>query len=343
MARFISISANRKSLFFLILALGFFYSKTSEAQTLSRKDADEIRVLAREKIKALNDLLNAISNDDLSNYERKYMIMNSYMPSNDQIFFNDGVVVEDDIDPKHTSSSPELDTPIEKYLSNFDLFYTKSDVNTIEFSNIVVSDAKMNKYAFVKVFYTQQFKGKNSNNKDPYQPVSRVAELRADKINGAWTLYLTSISFNSAANAIATPTTPVASATYETAKKNGTQPVVTESKPTDMKPQVSTAPQEKKSTEKFADQISKANQAQLDHSRKMATIKLGAGIAAFAFGAVTYAMLNKDFKDYKSKIANPEGLTSYAKPGIYISIGSAAVGLGVTVTSLIDFKKLKKK
>ncbi|MBE9462730.1 hypothetical protein ACFP1I_09155 [Dyadobacter subterraneus] len=344
MARFISISANRKSLVLLMLALGFFYTKTSVAQTLSRKDADEIRVLAREKIKAFNDLLNAISNDDLSNYERKYMIMNSYMPSNDQIFFNDGVVVEDDVDPKHTSSSPELDTPIEKYLSNFDLFYTKSETNSIEFSNIVVSDAKINKYAYVKVFYTQQFKGKNSNTKDPYQPVSRVAELRADKgASGSWIVYLTSISFNSAANAIATPTTPVASATYESAKKNGTQPAVTESKPTDMKPQVSSAQQEKKPVEKFADQLSKTNQAQLSHDRKIASIKLGVGIAAFAFGAVTYAMLNKDFKDYKSKIANPEGLTSYAKPGIYISIGSAAVGLGVTVTSLLDFKKLKKK
>ncbi|TKT88930.1 hypothetical protein [Dyadobacter frigoris] len=342
MARFKFFSVSRKSLVLLMIALGSFYAGTSMAQTLSRKDADEIRVLAREKIKAFNDLLNAVSNDDLSNYERRYMMMNSYMPSNDQIFFNDGVVVEDDVDPKHTSSSPELDTPIEKYLSNFDLFYTKSDANTIEFSNIVVSDVKMNKYAFVKVFFSQQFKAKNSNDKTPYQSVSRVAELRADKVAGSWIVYLTGISFNSAANAIAAPATPVPSATYESAQKNGVQPMATASKPTDMKPTVAATPQEKKAAEKFSEQISKANQAQLDHTRKLATIKLGAGIAAFAFGAVTYAMLNKDFKDYKSKISNPEGLTSYAKPGIYISVGSAAAGLGVTVSSLLDFKKLKK-
>lgn len=63
------------------------------AQALTRRDADEIRVLAREKVKGLNDLLNAIANEDLSNYERRYLMMNSYMPSNDQIFINYGVIV----------------------------------------------------------------------------------------------------------------------------------------------------------------------------------------------------------------------------------------------------------
>ena len=32
------------------------------AQALTRRDADEIRVLAREKVKGLNDLLNAVAN-----------------------------------------------------------------------------------------------------------------------------------------------------------------------------------------------------------------------------------------------------------------------------------------
>jgi peptide deformylase len=110
-----------------------------------------------------------------------------------------------------------------------------------------------------------------------------------------------------------------------------------------MKPVVTAKPEEKKAAERVSEQLTKTNQAELDHLKKVATIKLGVGVAAFAFGAVTYAMLNKDFKDYKSKISNPEGLTSYAKPGIYISIGTAAVGLGVTVSSVLDFQKLKRK
>jgi hypothetical protein len=325
--------------FILMAAWMFCGANTAVGQALTRKDTDEIRVLARERIKGLNDLLNAVSNDDLSNYERRYIMMNSYMPGNDQIFFNDGVIVEDDVDPKHTTSAPELDTPIEKYLSNFDLFYSKSETNTVEFSNIVVSDVKMDKYAFVKVFYTEQFKGKNSNNSIPYQPLSRVAELRADKVAGDWVVYLTGIAFNSTANAKAVPVTPVPSANYETAKKNKDQPVAT--KPTDKKQPV-VAEADKAEGERMFKDLNKPNQAEIQRAKKMGMIKLGVGVAALAFGAVTYAMLNKDFKDYKSRINNPEGLTSYAKPGIYISIGSAAVGVGVTVSSLLDFKKARR-
>ncbi|CAG5074222.1 hypothetical protein DYBT9623_04991 [Dyadobacter sp. CECT 9623] len=324
-----------KNTCFLLVAAAFLSNQTS-AQTLSRKDADEIRVLARERIKGLNDLLNAIANEDLSNYERKYLMMNSYMPSNDQIFVNDGVIVEDDVDPKHKVSAPGLDTPIEKYLSNFDLFYVKSETNTIEFTNLVVGDVKVDKYPFVKVFYTQHFKGKSNKDNTPYQPITRVAELRADKSGNDWIVYLTRVAFNSSENAKSAPVNPAPSATYDSLQKKK-EPVVAQQM--EKKPAVSQ--QDTKQAERVSEQISQVNQAEIRQARKWGAIKLGAGVAALAFGAVTYSMLNKDYKDYKEKIANPEGLTSYAKPGVYISIGAAAVGIGVSLSSIFDFKKVK--
>ncbi|MCE6988892.1 hypothetical protein [Dyadobacter sp. CY323] len=306
------------------------------AQTLSRKDADEIRVLAREKVKGLNDLLNAIANEDLSNYERRYLMMNSYMPSNDQIFVNDGVIVEDDTDPKNKVSAPGLDTPIEKYLSNFDLFYTKTEINTIEFTNIVVGDVKVDKYPFVKVFYTQHFKGKSNRDNTPFTSISRVAELRADKSGNDWVVFLTRIAFNSAENAKAVPVTPKPSEKYDSLQRKK-EPIAAQ--PTDKKP-VAT-PEETRQTERVSQQISQVNQAQIAQARKWGAIKLGAGVAALAFGAVTYSMLNKDYKDYKNRIENSEGFTSYAKPGVYISIGAAAVGIGLSVSSIFDFKTAK--
>ncbi|MCF2490484.1 hypothetical protein [Dyadobacter sp. CY347] len=314
-----------------------FCANTSHGQALSRKDADEIRVLAREKIKGLNDLLNAISNEDLSNYERRYLMMNSYMPSTDQIFVNDGVIIEDDIDPKHKASAPGLDTPIEKYLSNFDLFYTKTETNTIEFTNLVVSDVKVDKYPFVKVFYTQHFKGKSNKDNTAYTPIARVAELRADKSGNDWIVYLTRVAFNSSDNAKAVPVTPKPSATYDSLQRKKEEPVVAQT--TDKKP-VPT-PEDAKEGERVFKEINKPDQAQIQRARRTGIIKVGAGVAALAFGAVTYSMLNKDYKDYKNRIQNPEGLTSYAKPGIYISAGAAAVGLGVSLSSLFDFKKTR--
>jgi hypothetical protein len=307
------------------------------AQTLTRRDADEIRVLAREKVKGLNDLLNAIANEDLSNYERRYLMMNSYMPSNDQIFINDGVIVEDDVDPKHKISAPGLDTPIEKYLSNFDLFYVKSETNTIEFTNLVVSDVKVEKYPFVKVFYTEHFKGKSNKDNTPYQPIARVAELRADKSGNDWFVFLTRIAFNSADIAKSVPVTPKPSATYDSLQRKK-EPVVSQA--SDRKPVAK--PEDAKEGERVFKELNKPDQAAAANARKWGAIKLGAGVAALAFGAVTYSMLNKDYKDYKKRIDNPEGLTSYAKPGIYVSVGAAAVGLGVSLTSLFDFKRAKQ-
>lgn len=307
------------------------------AQTLTRRDMDEIRVLAREKVKGLNDLLNAIANEDLSNYERRYLMMNSYMPSNDQIFINDGVIVEDDVDPKHMASAPGLDTPIEKYLSNFDLFYVKSETNTIEFTNLVVSDVKVDKYPFVKVFYTQHFKGKSNKDNTPYQPIARVAELRADKSGNDWFVFLTRIAFNSAESAKSVPVTPKPSATYDSLQRKK-EPAVSQA--ADRKPAAS--PQDTKEGERVFKELNKPNAAAAANARKWGAIKLGVGVAALAFGAVTYSMLNKDYKDYRKRIDNPEGLTSYAKPGIYVSVGTAAVGIGVSLTSLFDFKRAKQ-
>ncbi|WP_229208983.1 hypothetical protein [Dyadobacter luticola] len=322
----------------LLIVAGLLSVCQGFAQTLSRKDADEIRVLARERVKGLNDLLNAIANEDLSNYERRYLMMNSYMPSNDQIFINDGVIVEDDTDPKVKATAPGLDTPIEKYLSNFDLFYTKTETNTIEFSNIVVGDVKMDKYPYVKVFYTQQFKGKSNRDNTPYPPVSRVAELRADKSGNDWIVFLTSLAFNSTENAKAAPVTPKASAAFDSLQKKK-EPLVAQ--PTDKKPVAS--PEATRQTEQISKQVSQVNQAQIQQARKWGAIKLGAGVAAIAFGAVTYSMLNKDYKDYKNKIADAEGFTSYAKPGVFISIGVAAVGVGVSLSSIFDFKTARGK
>lgn len=304
------------------------------AQTLSRKDADEIRVLARERVKGLNDLLNAIANEDLSNYERRYLMMNSYMPSNDQIFVNDGVIVEDDIDPRHNASAPGLDTPIEKYLSNFDLFYAKSETNTIEFTNLVVSDVKVDKYPFVKVFYTQHFKGKSNKDNTPYQAIARVAELRADKSGNDWIVYLTRLAFNSSESARSVPVTPKPSATYDSLQRKK-EPVVSQA--SDRKPVAS--PEDSKEGDRVFKELNKPNQTAIQNARKWGAIKLGVGVAALAFGAVTYSMLNKDYKDYKKRIDNPEGLTSYAKPGIYVSVGAMAVGLGISISSIFDFKK----
>ncbi len=314
-----------------ILMLGFgpeaaFAQKKSDAKPeLNRRATDQIRALAREKVRALNDLLNAIANDDLTTYDRKYIVMNSYMPSNDQLFFNDGVIVEDDIDPTHTAAATGSDVVIERYLSNLDLFYQKSTTNTIEFSNIVVGDVKAGeKYPYVKVFFTSQFNGKNKNIGTPYQPTQRVAEFIAASVDDEWIVYITRLAFQ----------TPTAMQDNIAALPVSTS--IDAEKPTDMAKSKEETPA---SVKKLGKQVSSASAKK---QKMTGLIKVGVGVAALAFGTATFLMLNDDHADYKKRIANAEGITSYAAPGIYISGGAAAVGIGIGLTSLGNFKKAKR-
>ncbi len=300
--------------------------KTEPTKELNRRATDQIRALAREKVKALSDLLNAIANEDLTTYDRKYVVLNSYMPSNDQLFFNDGVIVEDDIDPTHTAPAAGSDVIIDRYLSNLDLFYQKSTTNTIEFSNIVVGDVKAGeKYPYVKVFFTSHFKGKHKSITAPYQPTQRVAEFIAASVDDEWIVYITRLAFQTPTamqdNIAALPVSTSANA----------------EKPTDMKAEP------KKETPASVKKLGKEVSSASAQKQKMTgLIKVGVGVAALAFGTATFLMLNNDHADYKKRIANAEGITSYAAPGIYVSAGAAAVGIGIGLTSLSNFKKARK-
>ena len=69
--------------------------------TVSKRDADEIRALARKRVeKDFPELMNTLNLDDLGEFERKTLIQNSYLPNNNQVFYSDGIVVEDDLNPK---------------------------------------------------------------------------------------------------------------------------------------------------------------------------------------------------------------------------------------------------
>lgn len=301
--------------------------KTDPPKEMNRRATDQIRGLAREKVKALNDLLNAIANEDLTTYDRKYVVLNSYMPSNDQLFFNDGVIVEDDIDPAHTAPAAGSDVVVDRYLSNLDLFYQKSTTNTIEFSNIVVGDVKAgDKYPYVKVFFTSQFKGNHKSINKPYKPTQRVAEFIAASVDDEWIVYMTRLAFQSpTAMQDNIATLPVSTSTNA-------------EKPTDMA-KADPNKETPDSVKKVAKQVS-ASTAQKQKTTGL--IKVGAGVAALAFGTATFLMLNSDHADYKKRIANAEGITSYAAPGIYISAGAAAVGIGIGLTSLPNFKRAKR-
>jgi tetratricopeptide (TPR) repeat protein len=168
----------------------------SPTDSLRRRDADEIKLIAQRKVeKGLVDLLNTLSFDDLGEFERKQLIADSYGAGVNKLFFNGDVIVEDDIDPRHTAADKTADLPINKYLGNLDLFYQKSPEPTILFSNLAVSNVKQGDYLYVKVYFTAKFGGKHTQLPDAYQPLLRVAEVRADRQGKKWQTTITRVAF----------------------------------------------------------------------------------------------------------------------------------------------------
>ncbi|MCE7059218.1 tetratricopeptide repeat protein [Dyadobacter sp. CY343] len=164
--------------------------------TLNQRDNNEVKLLAQRKIeKGLSDLLNTITFEDLGAFERKSITADSYGESPNKVFYDEKVIIENDLNPEFTSAGNSADLPVDKYLNNFELFYPKSIERTIELTDFQVSDLKKSNYYYVKVFFTSHFKGKHNQINVPYQPVKRVAEVRAEKKGKKWITYISQIAF----------------------------------------------------------------------------------------------------------------------------------------------------
>jgi hypothetical protein len=164
---------------------------------LENDDQKEIRYQARRKIEHdLKDLLNTLSFEEVGDAERKDLIRNSYLPGPNQLFYDDGVVIEDDVNPERFDFTNIRDAGVAEYLNNFDLFYKKTPEPSIIISNIVVApEVQTKEYPFIKVYFTSQFKGKYSKAQTPYRPTQRVAEFRIEKKGAKWYLFITSLAF----------------------------------------------------------------------------------------------------------------------------------------------------
>jgi hypothetical protein len=167
--------------------------------TITKLERDEITFQAKEKIVTFQKVLNTIVADRSLESEREFIIKNSFLPGENQIFYNDKAQVEDDIDPTHISSKTSEYLQIENYLKDLALFFSKSDstdLQPIAFTRIITSTLiEGQQRKSIKVFFLSTFKGKHKQIDDSYQPLQRVAELQVEKINGKWRTFIVRLGF----------------------------------------------------------------------------------------------------------------------------------------------------
>jgi tetratricopeptide (TPR) repeat protein len=163
--------------------------------SISVKDAGEISYRAELVINEYRDLLNIIANAQTEIKETKDLILNSYGSSKNRIFFDSSILIENDLDPSVRNSQSSKDLSVAAYLNNLDLFYSKSDTSTIHFSNIRVSNIKQGEYLYVKVYFTSEFRGKNTLSNGEYAENNRVAEIRISRQGTKWTGAIMNVGF----------------------------------------------------------------------------------------------------------------------------------------------------
>jgi hypothetical protein len=195
---------------FVMVIAGLAQSPT-QSLTLTQKDKDNITAKARrmltyppkEETFGLNFLLNFIASDGWEKDELDSLISQSYSQGTSKIFDNGKIIIEDDIDPIHTSTGQTEDLTLDAYLTNLNLYYSKwgsSGKPSIIFSNIRPMPVQQDGNSiYIKVYFNSTFKGqynsKNNSNPPPYNTTERVIEMRAEKPGKYWQVYITRIGF----------------------------------------------------------------------------------------------------------------------------------------------------
>ncbi len=182
--------------FLFVFCVAVSFLTWAPAQTkLTDKDVQEIQSKAKGTIAELENLMNFITFNSASTTEIQSVIERSYTASsNNHLFFNKKVVLEDDITPNFTKDNTK-DLETEKYLNTLDVYYEKTPDPSIHFANIQVSNVKKKEYLYVKVLYESRFDGKYKKSGAKYTAKQRVVVIRADKIGYSWETRIIGVTF----------------------------------------------------------------------------------------------------------------------------------------------------
>ena len=179
----------------LLFLLLFSAVLNAQPNELSDEDKEAIKYKSKDFIRELGSLLNLIKDPSIETFKRKEIIKNSYSPTSNQIFLDDKVIIEDDIDPSFYDYNAEKNSEVPKYLNDLELFYEKSVEPTIFIENIKTYEVSQRDFIFLPVYFEMTFKGRHIVIDKPYRTVKRIATIKAEKENNLWKPLIVSIVF----------------------------------------------------------------------------------------------------------------------------------------------------
>lgn len=181
---------------FLVFSLCTFISGNSTAQLpeLSIRERDNLRIQAISLVKEYEQLLNVMANRGTTASDARDLITLATEDEQTRIFESPKVVLEDDLFSQFADSLSPKDVSIQKYLNDWDLFYTKTFDESVRFSDLRISDFGFKEYLFLKVQFLTTFKSRHRNFDQNYRPIRRIASIRFSQNGGKYTCTINGIS-----------------------------------------------------------------------------------------------------------------------------------------------------
>ena len=173
-----------------VLSLSAF----AQDKNLDVKDRDEIRSKAIGLVKDFEQLLNVLATKGTTASDVQD-IVNQATVEDGRMFFDNKVNIEDDLYSLKADSGNPKDVSIQKYLNDLDLFYTKSYDESVNFSDLRLSDFSAKEYQFIKVYFVSQLKSKHKDFEQNYPIRKRIALIRFEKKGDNWQAWINGISF----------------------------------------------------------------------------------------------------------------------------------------------------
>ncbi len=169
----------------------------SQCQELSYEDKYGLIVTSKNLISTYEGLLNELADETISDMQANFRIRQSYSPGREQIFYEEEVVIESDLDPQVLAqkTTPE-NIFVSNYLQYFRLFYEKSTSSSVEFTAIEpITDIEEGDYLYLRIYFESEFKNGHKDIKEPYPKTQRVAEIKIERVDNQWVPLINGISF----------------------------------------------------------------------------------------------------------------------------------------------------
>lgn len=183
---------------FLLLGLftvGASFVCAQNSHPISEYDDEGIRTFnIPELLKNFEGALNIISSESSKPLDKKD-VQNRLLYDSERVrsFYNEKVIIENDLDAGAYVNPVKEDLSITNYLENFDVFYKKSEEPSVSFTILKISSLKKSSYFYYNVLFESKFRSTDKDGSQ-YRTVSRIAEIRLE-FDTIWNAYIQAVRF----------------------------------------------------------------------------------------------------------------------------------------------------